>query len=283
MIHIDYRFPLFDELMQGGLNPLRKENHAERNYPQRLQEQVTTSEPDKGLYRLNFIRWSHPKTEYYSRLLVGETYAYCNELITYLKEEQDDSIMAYLRDVILDKHLATCLQRLGEFIGLHQLTLSRLMYPAPEDTPDDLANCYIFQLLKICVCKAYLEVQAALAGEMNYSLTETMLYTGWLQEMPPVRTFLTKQAGTQEYLDRKKKEKELTQPITTEQRQNTVIIPDYMTVKEAAKILRVDERTIRRMLEKGTLVGMRMQNGWRIDKASFSHFLQSNTNQKKSH
>ncbi|MBB3187379.1 helix-turn-helix domain-containing protein [Microbacter margulisiae] len=281
-MHIDYRFPLFDELMQGRLNPLHRENHAGQNYLQRLQEQVTVSEPDKGLYRLTFIRWSHPKTEYYSRLLVGETYVYCNELIICLQEEQNSSIRAYLRDMILDKHLSTCLQRLGEFIRLHQLTLSRLTNPSPEDTPDDLANCYVFQLLKVCVCKAYLEVQARLAGEVNYPLNETMIYTGWLQELPPVPIFLTRQAGTTpEDPDSKKKKKKMMQPAVAEKKQNNVAIPDYMTVKEAAQILRMDERTVRRMLEKGTIAGMRMQNVWRIEKASFSHFLQEKTNQGK--
>jgi excisionase family DNA binding protein len=281
-MHIDYRFPLFDALMQGELNPLRGENHARQNYLQRLQEQVTASEPDRGVYRLTFIRWLHPKTEYYSRLLVGETYAYCNELKAYLKAEQDSSIRAYLRDMILDKHLTTCLQRLGEFIRLHQLTLSRLINPSPEDTPDDLANCYVFQLLKVCVCKAYLEVQTTLSREVVYPLNETMIYTGWLQELPPIRTFLTRQAGsTQENPDRKKKEKEVKQPVVAENEQNHMTILDYMTVKEAANILRMDERTVRRMLEKGTIAGVRMQKVWRIDKVSFTRFLQEKTNQGK--
>lgn len=49
--------------------------------------------------------------------------------------------------------------------------------------------------------------------------------------------------------------------------------PGYMTVDEVARILRVDERTVRRWLASGTLRGARTMGAWRISRDDLHAFL----------
>ncbi|MFA5348983.1 MAG: helix-turn-helix domain-containing protein [Candidatus Paceibacterota bacterium] len=53
-----------------------------------------------------------------------------------------------------------------------------------------------------------------------------------------------------------------------------------MTLKEAAKILRVSERTIMRYLKSGKLKASKVGR-WRIRESNLEDFLKSNSNHKK--
>jgi tripartite-type tricarboxylate transporter receptor subunit TctC len=77
---LDYRFPLFDDILLGGLNPLLPENHASTDFKQRMEEQILEPAKDAGSYRISFLKATHPKEEFYRRKLLSETLLYCNEL-----------------------------------------------------------------------------------------------------------------------------------------------------------------------------------------------------------
>jgi hypothetical protein len=63
---------------------------------------------------------------------LSETQLYCEEILEYLDGETDTRIRTYLRDQILDKHLSTCLERIGEKIKLNNYRLVELENPAVD-------------------------------------------------------------------------------------------------------------------------------------------------------
>ncbi|HET7732520.1 MAG TPA: helix-turn-helix domain-containing protein [Paludibacter sp.] len=276
-MNLDYRFPLFDSLLQGKMNPLLPENNADAGFRLRLQEQIVESAVDEGCYTLTFVKWAHPKTDFYRRLLLGETFAYCNELTAHLRAETNRQIRAYYREMILDRHLVTCLQRLGEAITESGLKLSSLSQPAPEDTTDSLANCYVLHLLKVCLAKAYLEVQQALGDVVLIPQTELMLYSAYLHELPPVRTFLEKRAksGMYQAVQEHPHGSPETERAVNDLSTGGGGMPEevYMLVSEAAKALMVSEKTILRRLSRGEIKGVKDKNRWLIDKTAFKTYL----------
>ena len=274
-MNLDYRFPLFDTILQGRLNPLLSENNADAGFRLRLQEQIVESAKDEGCYTLSYVKWAHPKTEYYRRLLLGETFAYCNELTTHLRAESNKQIRAYYREMILDRHLVTCLQRLGEVISKSGLKLSSLSQTAPEDTTDSLANCYVLHLLKVCLAKAYLEVQQVLADVVQIPQTEMMLYSAYLHELPPVRTFLVKKPeGIRKQENERHSEKpEVEKSIDSATGSGGMSETAYLLVKEAAVALKASEKTIIRRLQTGEIKGVKDKGRWLIDKAAFKSYL----------
>jgi hypothetical protein len=70
-MHFVYQFPLFTAFLRGNMSPLKPENAAESNFKLRLQEQLTSSASDEGLYALRFLKSLHPKQEYYRRALLS--------------------------------------------------------------------------------------------------------------------------------------------------------------------------------------------------------------------
>ncbi|ADU51839.1 DNA binding domain protein, excisionase family [Thermaerobacter marianensis DSM 12885] len=52
-----------------------------------------------------------------------------------------------------------------------------------------------------------------------------------------------------------------------------VKVPEVMTVSEAAAYLRVDERTVRRLLREGRLPGRKVGRQWRLHKVALDRFL----------
>jgi excisionase family DNA binding protein len=273
-MNLDYYFPLFESILQGNMNPLLPENNADTDYRLRMQEQIIEHATDEGSFTLTYPKWQHPKGDYYRKLLLSETFVYCNEVLACLQAETNIQIRTYYREMILDRHLTTCLQRLGEVIMKSGLKLNSLSQPTSEDTTESLANCYVLHFLKVCLAKAYLEVQAELVDVVIMSQSEMMLYSVYFHELPPVRTFLVKRTGSEGHKpvdgigSAKKGGVQSVVPATDD-------IPDveYMLVKEAAEKLKASEKTIRRRLESGELKGMKDKGRWLIDKKVFKEYL----------
>ena len=278
-MNFDYRFPLFEGLIQGSLNPLSAQNAATADYPLRLSEQIVPATFNEGIYTVRFSKPTHPKQQYYLNILLSETYAYCNEMIEYLRLETNTNIRAYLRDKILDKHLTTCLKRLGVLIDAANLPVGMVKDPQLVHHPDDFYNAWILHLFKVCLAKAYLEVQIALADVVSVLQTETMLYSGYLHELSPVQTFLVRNKVPE------KAEKSNYKPDTAEK---TVVaapeinspteksaeeIGEFMLVKEAAGILRTGTRTVLRRIENHEIKAHKANGQWLIDKAAFKEYL----------
>ncbi len=276
-MNLDYRFPLFDAILQGSLNPLLVENNADSGFILRLQEQIIEKSKDEGHYALTFIKWKHPKAEYYRELLVNETFAYCNELIASIREEENKQIRAFYREIILDRHLTTCMSRLGEVITKTGLKTSILTHPTPDDTIESLANSYVLHLLKVCLAKAYLEVQFVLSDVVFKPQTEMMLYSAYFHELPPVKTYLVERnvpqfinTTNENAVEKSEANKPGSDSFAGE---GSLSASHYIVVKEAASILKVGERTIRRRLESNEIKGIKDKGKWLIDRVELNNYL----------
>ena len=283
-MNFDYRFPLFEGLTQGNLNPLSAQNAATADYSLRLAEQIVDPTPECGSFSVRFPRAVHPKQRYYLRLLINETNAYCAELISMLEVETDANIRAYLRDRILDKHLTSCLQRLGVHIKEAQLPVRLLADASICENTEDYYNAWVLHLLKACVAKAYLEVQRMLTDVVINLQTEAGLYCSYLDELPPVQTFLQKRKeetvtpANKAYTSRTESPALLSEPAI----EPTAMDKDeFLLVEEVSKLLRIGQRTVLRRINSGEIKAIKNKGKWLIYKTALEKaIIQLKTNRK---
>ena len=124
-------FPLFGQILYGGLNPALPGNADGPEYRQRMQEMIWVPAADRGVYKCAFHPPFNFKTRYYHRLLTHEANAYMADLLEMAAAETDDRVRAYLRSQLFDKHLTNCLQRLGEYCRDKNYLLHMLTTPEP--------------------------------------------------------------------------------------------------------------------------------------------------------
>ena len=129
---LDYRFPLFDSLLNGSLDPMLPGNSLSSDYELKLQEQIIANASDTGIYRINFISSLNLKCQFYKRLLLSETFLYCEDILSCLQEAKNNKIRSYLKDMILDKHLLSNLKKLGERIQQDKLNLTLITHPTSD-------------------------------------------------------------------------------------------------------------------------------------------------------
>gem|GEM_PF-1290909 len=189
-MEFDIYFPLIEELLHGELNPERPENNDGHHFTIRLQEQSVSQTGQVGKYALRYPKPISPKCSWYLQLLKSETNGYCLDALNGLSTEKNEFVRNYLRKQMLDDHLTTCLMRVGEVIRSKNFRLEELENPAPDADRDRLSNIYIWHLLKVCLIKAYLEVQEILSDVVGWKQTEESLCLGALQELPPFKRFL---------------------------------------------------------------------------------------------
>ena len=286
----DYRFPLFESILYGSLNPFLRANNFTADFDEQYLGMGFDSTPDEGKYGFTFYKPANFKCQFYYHKLVQETFLYCNDILEYLAEVQDADSRAYLRLTILDRHLKTCLIKIAEILQTNNLSITNFLQPTQNTDPDLFSNSYIFHLLKVCVAKAYLEIQFALSDVVLNPLTEAMLYTAVIREMPPVKRYL-KQVD-KDKSDQKakvKNEKQTPQPISEApiESNSTMNLSNVDTklhsVKDLIALKIGSDRTIRRLLEKKELIGIKQNNGWRIEDAELQRYLKdlkSKTNDK---
>ena len=278
-MNLDYRFPLFDSLLNGPLDPMLPLNSLNSNYEIRLQEQIIANANDTGIYRINFIPALNVKCKFYKRLLISETFLYCEDILCYLKEEKNYRIRIYLKDTLLDKHLLSNLKKLGERIQQDNLNLSLITHPTTDTDIELLTNIYVFQLHKICLAKAYLEFQYSLSDVAINQQTESMLYSAYFGELPPVKTFLTRlkvpDFKKEPFQLKKEGSEKGVIPYSTVPAENTIAAqaPEFYTVKEVSQILKVDDRTVNRRIKKGAIIAVKDGGKHLIYKKEFDNYL----------
>jgi len=294
----DIYFPLFQQIMRGGLNPHRPENEVDQNYTLRLQEQIVASYKSVGVFGLTYLKPLKEKCTYYQRMMVPETLGYCEDILAYLSDHTDERERSYLRHDILDGHLATCLKYIGDVIKEKNYRLEELTHPAAEADWERLSNIYVFHLLKVCVAKAYLEVQTQLSDVVTWKYTEAVLYSSFVREVPPVRCFLKKL--TKEQIDCRTKTKlqvEDNKTFTKENPSEAIVNnPDTVvnsivpkgfaetcyTVKEVAKKLNRTETTILRNIKSEKIPASFDGSMYWIDREWFDAYLATLMVAKKS-
>lgn len=250
----DIYFPLFNEILHGNLNPERKENAITKNYSVRLQEQIVGCLQPMGAYSLQYLKPTNNKCSYYLRMLLSETNGYCLDVLTYLHTETDYRIRTYLCDQILEKHLTTCFMRLGEKLNAENYRLDELRKPAVGANLDRLSNIYIFHLLKVCLAKAYLEVQEQLRDVVVWRHSEELLYNSFVMDLAPVPTFLKKR---KQPIPLKLNKEKIPDSANNEGGNSTVanakykeneetVVPKIMDSKQVCELFKISESTLGR-------------------------------------
>jgi excisionase family DNA binding protein len=299
----DIYFPLFQQIMRGGLNPHRPENEVGQNYTLRLQEQIVANYKLVGIFGLTYLKPQNEKCSYYQRMMVPETLGYCEDMLEYLSNHTDERERSYLRHDILDGHLATSLKYIGDVIKDKNYRLEELTHPAADGDWERLSNIYIFHLLKVCVAKAYMEVQAQLSDVVTWKYTEAVLYSSFVGEVPPVRCFLKKL--TEEQIKSRTKNKVLVkesealkgnESLTKEspsdgliKKQDAIVVgivekgfaETCYTVKEVAKKLNRTETTILRNIKSEKIRASFDGSMYWIDREWFDAYMAALAGTKK--
>lgn len=277
-------FPQFDELIYGNLRPELPVNVEGHHYMARLQNQVLPQTTTAGQYAIRFPTPVNSKTTWYSRLLINETNLYCTDAIEFLSEITDERELSYWRDQILDKHLTSCLQIVGEQIRQKEYRWATFCNPTSEDSQESLSNTYIYHLLKVCIAKAFLEIQNLLPDVISWKQTETQLYKGLAGEQPPVSSFLVKRPAQQQPSTTTGKKE---QPVTTQKsyvdesthqtniKEVAESQEEYLTVQDIAKIMKKDDRTILRRIESGKLKAIKEGRNYLIHRDDFEMYRNS--------
>lgn len=183
-------FPLFENILHGDLSPLLPANDDGYHYAARLEQMIVVSVKDTGIYGLTFQAPFNLKTRYYHRKILADTLLYIADMRDLLQEEGNSKIRSFLRNQLLDKHLSTCLMRLGEKIQKEAMLVDLLNDSSDQVSNNQLSNIYVFQFLKVCIAKAYLEIQDMLADVVVIKQSEVLLYTSLVGEQFPVKQFL---------------------------------------------------------------------------------------------
>lgn len=266
---LDYYFPLLTDVLYGDLRPDRPENADQTNYAARIEAQIRPGVHRSGVYNLTFLNPHNLKCTYYLRLLIGETYLYCEEMLAHIATENDPCIRSYLRDSIIDKHLRTSLMKIGDVIRANNYRLDEVISPATDADSERLSSVYIFHLLKVCVAKAYLEIQSALADVVDFPIKEELLYTSFVRDFPPVKRFVHKLNSS---VTTTAIAEEMPKKSTGSTSSDTKETPSY-SVKAAVALLNCSEKTILRKIASGEIKAEKEDGRYWIDKEAFNIYV----------
>lgn len=248
---VDIYFPLFENIVLGDLNPLLPVNDDGHRYSERLELMIIVPTKDAGIYKIRFQPPFNLKTRYYQQKILADTLLYIADMQEMLQAETNQKIRSYLRNQLLDKHLTTCLMRLGEKIQQEALPIELLNGPTQGLSNNQLSNIYVFHFLKVCVAKAYLEIQDMLADVVIVRQTEGTLYTSLAGEQFPV----------QEFLRRRKPGDVPKQLSPNEPSTAPVSKATHYTAKEVLEVLGISDSTLlRRKKESDFPVAVKLGN-----------------------
>lgn len=260
---MDIYFPLFEELLDGRLAPYREENADGLSYARKLQKMRFTPVRYEEAYRLDYPKPMNAKCTYYRQLLTMETSGYCADVKAGLAKEQSKHVLHYRRKQLLDDHLTTCLMRLG-----HLMREKGYFEEAAGDS-EFQSNAYVYHLLKICLVKAYLEIQEALQQVVERKLNEKLLRTSIVQEPFPFDHYLTRQ-------DRLMAQgNESLVPGAMDATAVGVQSAPYYTMKQVCELLQVSDSTVTRRVEQGVIVARKEGKRYLFEKSVFDRYLQN--------
>ena len=126
--------------------------------------------------------------------------------------------------------------RLGEKIQKEALHVELLNDSSSQVSNNQLSNIYVFQFLKVCIAKAYLEIQDMLADVVVVKQSEALLYTSLVSEQFPVKQFL-----------KRRKAPEIKNETVDKATTNAAVSKEtHYTTKEALAVLGYSESTLLR-------------------------------------
>lgn len=266
---MDIYYPLFEEVLHGKLSPEREEHVDGLHFTRKLEKMSIGKSRFKGAYQLYFYDATSAKERYYQSILLQELEGYCCDVVEELRQEMSIEVLRYRKKQLLSDHLTTCLMRLGEHLRNRDYRLSNLEPNGITVAAETHSNSYIYQLLKCCLIKAYLEIQYALGRVVSSPLDEKVIRATLVGEVPPIEKL---------YIQRNKQlpEKEMKTSAKETTPLNELKVPvvsSFYTTAEVCTLLRKSESTINRWVQAGKLDAVKVGKAYRFPKDKMDNFI----------
>lgn len=182
-----------DEILYKGLRPWLDTNKPDEKFTPVISKIKTVYPGFQMLYEIDFIRPFNSKTEYYQKLILNESVAYCNNVVELINEDDNTKLKKYWLNDTLNNKLQTRLKDIGSIIKEKQYDIS---YINPRKNSfvqdaDHKTATYVMQLLKTAFIRIYLEIQEVFKELFSHQLLiEDDFYTRFLNEPVPDNSFL---------------------------------------------------------------------------------------------
>lgn len=178
---------ILDDILYGDRRPWLEVETSDEKYFS-LKEEIKEMIPQIPLrFEIEFPRPSTNKTKYFYRLISNAVVEYSYRIISLIKEDDNENLVKYYLNDILNKHLKNRLRELGNLIkekDFAPVYISRNYVPSSEDK-NHQDNTYIIQFLKLAYMQIYLEVQEEFKTEIADILIPEDFYTQLLNEAVP--------------------------------------------------------------------------------------------------
>jgi len=184
---------LFDNILYGNLAPWLDKNKPDERFVAKLNEIKKVKPLFPHQYEIEFYRPFNAKTQYYHKLILDESIAYCNKIYQLVKEDDNLKLLKYWRNDTLEKKLPSKLKDLGKLIkdrqyAHHYFDPKKMSF---DIDADHKTEAFIMQLLKVVFIRVYLEIQNLFPFIPNEELLiEEDLYTRFLFEPVSEVSFL---------------------------------------------------------------------------------------------
>lgn len=191
---MDNSTTLLDQILYHTQRPWLEENLLDIKFAPKLSE-IQEIVPEFPMhYKIEFQRPFDSKTKYYQRLIQNSVVKDVSDILSHMREHDDESITYYLLNDLLDKKLTTRLKYVGELLHDKDYSLTYLgrnYIPSVEEKPHQ-TNTFIMQLLKLAYMQVYLEIQEEYKKFRNDILIPEDFYLQLLHEPIPEKIPLAK-------------------------------------------------------------------------------------------
>lgn len=179
--------PILDEILYRDLRPWLEENESDEKYFA-LNAKFKEMVPSFHLrYSIDFPRPYNNKTKYYHKLISNAAATYSAEIIAHIHGYEDESVILYLLNSILEKKLKNSIRDLARILKEKDFSMTYLgknYIPSPAEVSHK-SDTYIMQLLKLAYMKVFLEVQEEFRQYRDDILIPADFYSQLLDEPIP--------------------------------------------------------------------------------------------------
>lgn len=176
-----------ESFVVGDNRPWLENQTNEVVFRSKLGNIIEADMPDSLVYNFDFQRPISEKTKYFQRLIHNAFIEDYSSIYYSLEQDDDERVIKYILDKILNKKLKTKINQIGVIIREHDYNLA---YINPATTTAHLEqevkdNIFITQLLKNTLIILYLNIQEKYKSYINDFLEPEDFYTQILLEPIP--------------------------------------------------------------------------------------------------
>ena len=182
-----------DEILYGSLQPWLEISKPSEKFAPLVSKVPTVEVNFSSLYEFDFHRPTNPKTEYYYKLIVSETNAYCNSVVDLINADKNEMLQKRLYDDVTKNLL---IPRFTDVIELIKEGFYFVEFIDPKNFTyaggsEKKTETFIIQLLKVALVKIYLEIQNQFPQlNSGFALSERDIYDQFFNQGLPENSFL---------------------------------------------------------------------------------------------